>query len=302
VCAVVRWQAEFALTQRHMNTSEESHDDVGLGSWIRRVPWWAPLYAALVGTVYQLTYWRNFHVRILEYMGFQDAIRVSIFPLLLFLGAMAVAIAGQFFVMERWLGPIALYSQPGLPRRTHTKIVLIALAVTVPVLAYFAWFEIVNWTKLGKSAELGLFMTLVTTFGFIVARKSPLSQQIRGRFARDVMIATIACALPVAFGVGTLEAWDILDGSDFLASSLLETEQLKALGGSASEPLKYLGHVGQYDFFLKGAETYILRAVDGTAFSIRRERKLDECYRVPLLELFRTTRSKLDPSVRCPAA
>jgi hypothetical protein len=244
----------------------ETEDSFDLGSAYKHWPVWLTVYATASGAIYQHAFWSQFHISITQYMGLQDLVRISLMPLMVFIALISVALAVQIFVMEWWLGSSKVARDPGAPvrqprRRHHSGV---PLALTMLVLIILISLLVWNWDKYMTAVSVGVVGLFIC---FILARRSSVLHKMGSRFARDLLLAAIA-ALPLSYTLGKTAAWVILDGESYVAASLIEQDQAHIFRGNSPEPIKFLGHIGQYDFFYQSKSTFIVRSSELHAFAV----------------------------------
>src|SRR5450755_1663217 len=121
-------------------------DSLELGSLYKHAPIWLTLYAIILGAIYQTSYWSPFHINITQYLGLQDLIRISVFPLIAYIGAATALIVGQAFAMDSWIGLPSFARDPVIPAKPiRNGRGLAFLIVTLPLAVYGVVVIIWNW-------------------------------------------------------------------------------------------------------------------------------------------------------------
>jgi hypothetical protein len=250
------------------NHSAETTDSFDIGSTYKHAPIWLTLYATVIGAVYQTAFWSEFHVAVTQYMGLQDLVRISLVPLIFLIAFVAAGMAGQLFIMESWLGQIPIFLDPGAPvkstRRGTTGAAIILLSLLpIFIAVMFIW----NWDRYLEAIALA---TTIAGISFVVARRSRVLHHMRARFLRDLLLAAAAVGVPLAYAFATIDAWGVLDGRRYIAAKLIEQDQIRIFRSASTEPIKFIGHIGQYDFFNQSQSTFIVRSSELHAFAINK--------------------------------
>ena len=203
-----------------------------------------------VGVLYLWGYWSTFNVNILEYLSLVDVIRLTAYPIASAFAFMAIgAVFGEIF-----FGPGALL--PGGGRNTKTvkflrKIAPLLIILYVSVTVIFVLFDIPNkW--------LVLPVLLAPPLALFAKRRDFLVGIIPYDSLRTIVIYLLAVLPTFAYGQGRLRAADIVDGRkfDYVLSTIDEVSI--AADASPVQKVRYLGHAGDFLFYLNPVTTVLV--------------------------------------------
>jgi hypothetical protein len=247
---------------------------------------WFPIvsvYSIVLGVVTQRAYWHSFNVDVMEYMGLEDVLRVSVVPLLLVTFGVAVVVA--YWTWATWVmqARAAELQGQGQARRSFrdlsraelirlligTFLLLVLLLVLVLLLLWNSDF----WILFVGSILGALFLAIVFAAPFRRIGTEPV---------RLVLFAIFALAPCFAWVQGYGIAQNVLSGRA-VAIVTLPGGFLQGLPNVHS-PVYYIGHIGEYDFFWTDNQTVVFRALPTFSYTFVQEQppKLRIPFRDPL--------------------
>jgi hypothetical protein len=201
------------------------------------------LYFVTVGALYLWGYWSTFNINILEYLSLADIIKTTVYP---------IASAFAFFVIGAAL-PLGTSIDSMLPqgggsstpegKLFHRLLPYILFIYAIGIFALFYFGPIEKWL---------ILPFLISTPASAYAMKRGVFQNVLQRDLSRLVAITILTTLPTfAYGHGRLLAQRIVDGIAFeYALSPIENVSVAAETSAAQRP-RFLGHAGDFIFFLE---------------------------------------------------
>jgi hypothetical protein len=198
------------------------------------------IYYVSVGTLYLWGYWSSFGVNILEYLSVSDIIKVTAYPITSsFILFLIGALLGEITSNPTKVQPEGTDSRLGTWLRKHTKLVTILYGTLIAVLVLF-----------GPDAKWYVVATLVAVPVTIFVKSRGFFSTIQNESIRTLIVFTMAAAPVFSFGVGRTTAEKISQGREFsyVISGVGHLEATSPV--PAESRLRFLGHAGDYMFFL----------------------------------------------------
>jgi hypothetical protein len=222
----------------------------------------ASLYSVALGIFHLYGYWSRFHVDVMAYLGLQDVIRVSVIPLL-----------GVAFITFTSAGMMSLprAAASAFMRRVRYRwglVVVRSLVAALGVVGLLFWLWNFGYLWAFLAPPLVVFI-----LAYVIVESRMLAD-IGLRRVRAIIVCLVILAPVWSFEFGILEAESVATGQEFNVAVLPESLLAELSGLERKGPPNYLGHVNDYDFFLMGQETVVIRSQALTAFSYSYERHM----------------------------
>jgi hypothetical protein len=250
----LRQEAKSPMTEEGSSEKESVTETLFLPEHYK---YWVFAYALLVSGIYQSTYWGFFDVNVFAYAGLQDVIRLSLYPL-----ATAIPLLmGVVFIRERWLR--GLISDEA-PVRSNRKAILLG------GIFYFLCFVILCFGAFLVWA--GLWVILFTCcFPSILVGMLISSSLLEGRFSpvvRPIVLAALPFGIGSALTLGYIAGAAIKYGHDYQVAKLPEELRIQIPEVSPDETLRYLGQIGEFEFFWSDGHTILIPTKEIRALSL----------------------------------
>jgi hypothetical protein len=208
------------------------------------------LYFVTVGVLYLWGYWATFNVNILEYLSLADILKSTAYPVAsAFIFTALGLIFGEFFGVRHVL-------PPGGGRDTTEGKWLnkyVRLLVIVYVLGCMA---LLIFGPVNKWLVLPVLVTLPVSF--LANERGLFASLIPHDRARSLVIFLLVWLLSFAYGLGRLEATDVLEGKDYK----YVTSQIEGIALSndisPDQRLRLLGHAGDFLFLLNPSNSTLI--------------------------------------------
>lgn len=202
-------------------------------------------YSLLLGILYLIGYWQKFSVNLFQYAGLSDVVYSAIGPLLILAIGVAAGIttAGSHTEgVERMIGkiptPILLWEPRGFSKYFG--------AIFYPIFFLTCYFiSVLDWRWKWVVLPCLVTLPLVLKIPLSVLKSIPW---INERY-HQTLVLCLVIALPLSYGYGWQSADDIKSGRFFFY--VVESNVLQ-VDGKTPDPemaLRFIGHIGEYDFF-----------------------------------------------------
>lgn len=220
-------------------------------------------FTITMAVLYYWGYWRAFRINILEYIGLADVVKNMAIPIATSFMLILFALLGVL-VLHPIITRPASKSPPSGPRPTGrirmfllgwtrqlTLFYLLGLFLTC-TLAPASWWSVV------------LPLVITATLGFLIVYLSPVSNVFSNPVLASMAVMVPCTLLPLAYSQGVVNADKITSGRifDYVVSPIdgIDVPNI----ATPLQRARFLGHAGDYMFFLEPAQgTIVIDKFDG---------------------------------------
>lgn len=243
---------------------------------------WIPVgtaYAVLLGVLYQQAYWSAFGIPVMQYVGWADAVRITIFPLLFIAVVVAMFIAGV--ALPGKYSPSMIPNPSSSPRAFF----LFGVALFLTLAGLLFAILVLIWSDQHPA------LTAVFFLGCIAGGSVEIHiSRSRLRYVRGLFVGLALLGPWGAWTIGTGEA-EKVNQLESYRSAILPASVLSLMGvaPSRSSSVIALGHMGEYDFFLTGDRTMVVRSTEVPVIGIQKRsgKTKQERLRIPFRDPIR---------------
>lgn len=218
-------------------------------------------YAIVVSLFYLFGYWSTFDINILEYVSFQDVLKLAIYPVLIGVITMIAAML-----------PRAIVFQDDIKRAEPQKVFFIVnrrFAWWSSLIAFIsAPFSLVVFHNPERWTVFGLLLSYCAVL--TIEDIKVLSPLIPNFVFRRIVVSFAILVLINSFTTAKINAYSVLIGKNV---KLISTQLFKEKGTelftakrmlNGQDTLKYIGAAGDYFFFLSmdNKKTYAVKYPD----------------------------------------